>query len=422
MRQAQSRRVHQPKPKRRMNYLSVCCIAKDEHPFIREWINHHLLVGAEKIIIFDNGSSPGLRDSVREYVEHGFVDLFEIQGKEQQIIAYDCCLREYEGKTKWIAFIDVDEFLIPKKYTDVRMILTDYEDFGGLGVHWVEFGSSGHLTRPEGMQLKSYVHRFPLDHPKNMHIKSIVQPGRVKSACDPHQFIYNEPWFCVDENNFPLAESQGPFTARDIQLNHYYYRSQEDYCRKLDRGRADRADEDGKRRHEAFFPQLTRATILDTCADKFAREGEAILSNFELLKSTITSRSSDKKSLQIYYDKIFKNLSLGKTEIARYWLKKVAIHEKKSDIVDYVNFKICKKENDLNNSIKCLHKILQRHTDYDSCIEYTKIQVHKKKLDEAKSMLSYIKWRFRDILKSDTNMSQQISRLDQEINDRINTK
>ena len=405
-----------------MNYLSVCCIAKDEHPFIREWINHHLLVGAEKIIIFDNDSNPGLKNSLREYVEHGFVDLYEISGKEQQMIAYDCCLREYEGKSKWIAFIDVDEFLIPKKYSDVRMILTDYEDFGGLGVHWVEFGSSGHMTRPQGMQMQNYVHRFPLDHPKNMHIKSIVQPGRVKSACDPHRFIYREPWFCVDENNFPLAESQGPFTAGDIQLNHYYYRSQEDYCRKLDRGRADRADEDGRRRHEAFFPQLNKATILDACADKFVQEGEAILNDFELLKSAITSRSNEKNALKLYYDRIFKNISLGKTEAARYLLKKVTIHEKKSDIIDYIEFKIHKKENDLSSSTKCLDRILQRHTDYDSCIEYAKIHVQTKKFNEANSMTRYIKWRFRDILNSNTKISQQISSLDQKIKDRIDTK
>ena len=98
-----------------MNYLSVCCIAKNEHPFMKEWINHHLLVGAEKIIVFDNDSSPGLKDSIREYVDYGIVDLFEINGKEQQMAAYDHCLREYEKKSKWIAFIDVDEFIIPKK-------------------------------------------------------------------------------------------------------------------------------------------------------------------------------------------------------------------------------------------------------------------------------------------------------------------
>lgn len=79
-----------------MNYLSVCCIAKNEHPFIKEWINHHLLVGAERIIIFDNDSSPGLKDSIREYVDHGIVDIIKIKGKEQQMAAYDQCLRDYE--------------------------------------------------------------------------------------------------------------------------------------------------------------------------------------------------------------------------------------------------------------------------------------------------------------------------------------
>jgi hypothetical protein len=34
--------------------------------------------------------------------------------------------------------------------------LQDYESYGGLGVNWVMFGSSGHKTRPKGGTIASY--------------------------------------------------------------------------------------------------------------------------------------------------------------------------------------------------------------------------------------------------------------------------
>ena len=394
-----------------MNYLSVCCIAKNEHPFIKEWINHHLLVGAERIIIFDNDSSPGLKDSIREYVDHGIVDIIKIKGKEQQMAAYDQCLRDYEKKSKWIAFIDVDEFLIPKKSEDVRLILTDYEDFGGLGVHWVEFGSSGYLTRPQQKQLQSYVQRFPLDYPKNMHIKSIVQPGRVKASCDPHRFIYNEPWFCVDENCFPLAESQGPFSAKSIQLNHYYYKSHEDYCKKIERGRADRSDEAGKRKHDAFFQQLDKATVHDDFAQKFAMKSELLLNDFESVKNFSQEREKENKDTKTYYDMVLKNISLGKIETAKYLIKKICICENKKEIIDYVNFEIQKANKDNDKALEYLHRIFQRQTDYSSCIDYAELKISMNHIDDAKSMIKYIRSKFHEILKNDKNKSEYVKNL-----------
>lgn len=384
-----------------MHYLSVCCIAKDEHPFIREWINHHLLVGAEKIIIFDNDSTPALRNSLREYVALGFVDLLEISGKERQMIAYDCCLREYGEKSKWIAFIDVDEFLIPKKHNDLRMILADYENYGGLGVHWVEFGSSGHLTRPRGLQLRSYAHRFPLTYPKNMHIKSIVQPARVKSACDPHRFIYREPWFCVDENAFPLADSQGPFTARDIQLNHYYYRSQEDYCRKLDRGRADRADEEGRRRHEEFFPQLTQATILDTSAVKHADDIDALCPSFESLKKTMDSRRGGADVNDTIFSNILKYIASGKTNSAKILIKKLCANHESTDVVEYLRYKISRKAGNHGEALSALSRILQRSADYSVYVEYAATLLEMQEHESCGRMLDFVQWKFAADLNKD---------------------
>lgn len=52
-----------------MRYLALCCIAKDEDPFLKEWIAYHSLLGVEHFFIYDNES----RRPIREVLD-GFTD------------------------------------------------------------------------------------------------------------------------------------------------------------------------------------------------------------------------------------------------------------------------------------------------------------------------------------------------------------
>ena len=53
------------------------------------------------------------------------------------------------------------------------------------------FGSSGHLTRPEGSTLAAYVACYPLHHPENHHVKTIANMAYVDCVGgDPHHFTY----------------------------------------------------------------------------------------------------------------------------------------------------------------------------------------------------------------------------------------
>ncbi len=38
------------------DFLSVVCIAKDEARYIKEWVDFHLLIGIDRIYVYDNDS------------------------------------------------------------------------------------------------------------------------------------------------------------------------------------------------------------------------------------------------------------------------------------------------------------------------------------------------------------------------------
>ncbi|MGM0609622.1 MAG: glycosyltransferase family 2 protein, partial [Thermodesulfobacteriota bacterium] len=382
-----------------LNYFSICCIAKNEHHYIREWVIHHLLIGAEKIIIYDNESSPPLRDILEPFIASNLVVIHQVKGKEKQIPSYHECLKNYGPSSKWIGFLDADEFLISNKYKDIRSLLTEYEKYGGLGVHWVEYGSSGHIQRPGGSQLLNFTHRFPFPHNKNLHIKSIVQPERIHDTYNPHKFTYKIPWHCVDENFLPLTESQGPFTAEKIRLNHYYYRSQQDFFEKVDRGRADRADAQGRRNIKSFYPQLEKAKIYDNTGFKYGEKASYYAENLDSLFEFMKKRHMEKQHIDKYSKKALKNLSEHKYAQAESLLKKLQVNLADRKIINFINYKLRLAQDDLNGAIEYNNNLMEEDITPDACLERVKLHLKKQEYQQAKSMLLYIRWRFNSILK-----------------------
>jgi len=244
-----------------VNKVAICCIVKDENRYLHEWIEHHLKIGVSCFYVFDNGSKIPVADTLGDYIEKGIVKVEPLAGKGMQMVAHERCLANHGKECQWIAFIDADEFIVPKTLTgNLPEFMSAYEKFGGLGINWLVFGSNGHLERPEGLQTESYTRRTSKTHVVNNHIKTIVQPKYVKRVpLDPHHFVFKKGKFSVNENFERLTGPRVTHTSNKMQLNHYFLRSLEDYKEKLERGRADAGL---ARKLEEFFELDKEANLI----------------------------------------------------------------------------------------------------------------------------------------------------------------
>lgn len=242
-------------------YLALCAIAKNETLFIREWIAYHYLIGFEKIIIYDNESSPPVRELVGDFFDAGIVDTVFIAGQGLQLTAYNHCLQNYGPFFTWMAFLDVDEFLTLKKERDVRALLADYEDYSGLALNMCSFGSAGHLGRPPGLVIENYRERLN----REIFVKSIVRPDKVQMVFSPHDFVYTEGC-AVNTDAMPAVGSYAPVAVDKAQVNHYSYRSQQDYEEKISRGDAIYVGLN-PRNLDKFVAQTRRKAHKDTAID-----------------------------------------------------------------------------------------------------------------------------------------------------------
>jgi hypothetical protein len=133
-------------PQKDSVYLSVCAIYKNEAHYLREWIEFHRLVGVERFFLYDNGSTDNHLDVLAPYIEDGAVTVRKWFVPEQaQNAAYDDCLRRRLRElirpedsrdltdSRWIAFIDIDEFLFSPSGRPLPEILRDFEPYPGVG-------------------------------------------------------------------------------------------------------------------------------------------------------------------------------------------------------------------------------------------------------------------------------------------------
>lgn len=224
-------------------YLSVACIAKNEGPYIKEWIEFHKLVGVERFYFYDNESNDNTKEVLEPYIDDGTVIYKYVKGRGLQLKVYKDAILNYRQETYWMALIDLDEYLFPSEKTTLSDILIEFEKYPGLVVKWVSFDCNAHETKPTahgGLITANYT-RVPKDYncAFNSPFKSIVQPRQVIDVRGAHSAIYAGNRHAVNENfkEIPTGqESDRSGTINKIRINHYFSRSKEEYLKKIKRG------------------------------------------------------------------------------------------------------------------------------------------------------------------------------------------
>jgi tetratricopeptide (TPR) repeat protein len=193
-------------------------------------------MGVDRFYIYFDESDVSLLETLKEYIERGWVVAVDIPDTATQLHAYDHCLQTFGSRTFWLGFIDTDEFLVSKPTLDLKELLKDYEAYAGLAVSSLFFGSNGHQERPAQGQIAAYTRRIHASFKDYTQVKSIIQPKMAFMPYSPHDFIYKENCWCVNEGFLRVDSQDFPSHTEKIQLNHYFCRSVCEMERKMFRG------------------------------------------------------------------------------------------------------------------------------------------------------------------------------------------
>ena len=227
--------------------LTVVAIAKNEAPYIREWVAYHLSVGVSKIYIYDNESQDNLREVLDDFIKDGKVIYTYFPGKNMQMPAYNDAIGKYKFSSRYMAFIDCDEFLVAPNQMNlsnlVSSLLEKVPNAAGLGVNWCLYGSSGYEKKQPGILLETFLRRADISAWPNFHVKTIVNPRLVKNYISPHFPVYVSGGWSIDSKcNRQHLWYNHSVDFDIIRCNHYFCKSREEFVMKRNRGMADRQE------------------------------------------------------------------------------------------------------------------------------------------------------------------------------------
>ena len=256
------------------NELAIGAIMKDEGPYLKEWLDFHILVGVTKFYLYDNGSTDNTTEILKPYIKHGIVEYHYFPGQRMQLPAYLDIINNHSNDTRWLALIDLDEFLVPVNHETIPEFLhTLPQGFAQLIVTWVIYGSSGHKTKPNGLLIENYKQRAK----NTFGIKSIVNPRLLVEYRCVHQNMV--AGWTIDNNGKKLGrthQSTNPPAYNNLRLNHYYTKSYEEYVAKSKRGTA--SGQNIAYRSIEKFKMYDRNEVHDDIMDKYIEK----VKNFKL--------------------------------------------------------------------------------------------------------------------------------------------
>lgn len=223
---------HQPKEFR--YYLSFVICVKDEGAYIREWIEYHLLMGVNHFYIYNNNGTDNTREIIDDYIKRGLITWHEYPGPNKQHEIYNHALNKYKNETRWMGFIDADEFVVPMRHKSLADALHDYEYASQLQIQWVNYGSSGHKNQTPGLVIERFTKHAATP---NSSPKSIINPRAAWYALVHSHIVMGKT---VDEhhNVIPDGRTHPHPTADILRVNHYMTKSWAEFCHKRNRGYA----------------------------------------------------------------------------------------------------------------------------------------------------------------------------------------
>jgi len=208
--------------------LAVCAIFQNEARFLKEWIEFYKLIGVQHFYLYNHFSTDNYLEILEPYIERNEIELYHWTNpnhQKSQMETYNDALNRAKNNVKWLAFLDLDEFLFPVEKYNLVDFLKEYEFFGGVCANWVMYGTSYIEKIPYNNLLIESLNRCNLSGKINTIVKTIVRPETVERMASFHFANYKDGYFNVLADKTRFSGMASPHISIDkLRINHYWTR------------------------------------------------------------------------------------------------------------------------------------------------------------------------------------------------------
>ena len=195
---------------------------------MKEWIEYHLLVGVDHFYLYDIGSVDPFIKVLKPYIEKDLItlvnwpDFIGEQAEDKtfawalgtQVPAYENAVNVRASReTKWLVFLDIDEFLVCPQEGGISVLLEKYADFPGvtLACNFFDANSSKYKVPRRKLLIETLeLTKAPEKNIQKCVCKTLFKPDQC------HGFLW-PPYECqFKDDHLPIAMAK-----RELRINHY---------------------------------------------------------------------------------------------------------------------------------------------------------------------------------------------------------
>lgn len=227
-----------------MYYLTVATCVKQEDDYIDDFITIHEKLGVESFIFYDRDGD----NLTNKFKGKNNITVVKYPEPNRHHHSHAYTVQHFQGHSKWIAFIDVDQVLFSAENIDLKEALKKYEPYAQIQPVWETFGDSWKDNKEPGSIYERFIRRAKSEEQSmNCHTQAICDISKIKPIIppDPHRLCPNPGEISVDENCKKIGDSNGtlsqlnPHTQNKLFVAHYIAKSKEEFITKNNKLRAD---------------------------------------------------------------------------------------------------------------------------------------------------------------------------------------
>lgn len=272
--QSRRRRVAEPEPRWRPR-IGLVAPAKEEMPYLLEWIAYHRALGIESILIGDNGGIDHTSELLQALDAAGIIQRLDWRGEINSQLRFDVeAIQRMRNLADVCAIIDVDEFIRPLSgRSDIPAAVAEIfarKEVSAVGLSWVTYGSSGRIEPGEGLVIERFTRRAADDHIRHCMVKTMVRPERFAGMINSHVITAASGEY-VNDSGDPIRWTSIPATAEfaswnSLRVDHFVVKSRREFETKAKRGRHNPT---APPRDEAFFVSRDCNDVFDPMPANF---------------------------------------------------------------------------------------------------------------------------------------------------------
>ena len=243
--------------------LKLVAIAKDEAPYLAEWVFHHLYLGVHNIEIYMNGITDNSYRIIRRisafsrrvnFVQADELLKLSIQAKKSfQVAIYDHVIKNEKASRQYshLLFLDIDEYLLPAKFgTDIKSLLRQSQQADVVSFLWHSDLPSLHRPSFSPVLMRSIWMKKMCQMKSMCRLNGAVKHSKIHTFT-VYQNKSGQAEYRLSDGSIPhLNDTLKRVSSSDLErlsgrfepwfVYHRIFRSHDEYCASLAKGRLHR--------------------------------------------------------------------------------------------------------------------------------------------------------------------------------------